>query len=230
MRRSLPTWSPDGLSLAWTGEKNRLVTYSLKTERRVVINSTLRFQASAPGAAVGEPLWGALGIAYLEYADASTPSLTVFSPTGKRLHERAVPVQLLAQFYTESMVWVKSGSAGPLIRFYGSSDLFDPVTGAVTTGQSELFNTFALAGLNTLLQPTPVSSRFLQQWVLSQLNNSKLVGDDLTLAPDGERFALLTDENPNGNASRVTVLNLPSEDVRGMAWAGNAWRVRNVKK
>jgi hypothetical protein len=251
--RSDPSWSPDGLSLAWTelpvqgGSSEvqyNLVTYSLAMDQTTVIVFNMPPQANYEGYAAMQVKWGKTGIAVGKMDVVSGANglsvegtILVYSPNGQLLSTSEKIVNPLGFTWVtdnkKEYVGVVTGGPDHPSKYEMQWTLIDPKTGKITATdvQVELYSRIVQGGIT--LVPSDVHST--KNWqiykdnavvgTIPDLGDAHLLLSALTLSPGGIQIAYSNGTNVVVRDASLQTIVVPNQYVRALTWAPVGWRV-----
>lgn len=207
--RSAPTWSPDGMYLAWgevhypsfAAETNRIVVYNLSQGTSEILVTNLPEQAGVPMPVA--PQWGGGGIAIVSYEFDTTNTtfgsrIMVYNDqSGSLISATPISEDDTEQF--GSFMWVASNGQSYIAVEIGRGPiwkLLDPQTGVLTlaSGLPALYN--PIIPDSASIQFTPHQNAEWPEfysWTLVYSDGRQVEGEDriasvshVVLGPDGQ--------------------------------------------
>lgn len=249
LMRSKPTWSPDGMQLAWTeahypSYASRLLVYDLATRATRVLVSGLPETAGVPGPI--EVQWGAPGLALLvpSFNAADTTFFTaiwLYSEEGELRATLRVPED--QGRIMDGIMWVQAGERALLgVRYYQAPPLLlDPLTGepVALDAPLELYSPSAPDGSITFTgsrDPEAEDRQRNYQWQVHPPDGAAFEldyhGATILLAPTGDAFAYVTYDSlyEDGRLElwQAGAVNAAALAIDGRAqgfWGPTGWRV-----
>lgn len=244
--RSLPVWSPDGTSLAWTEQDyapqqaTRLVVADAATgEQRVLDSAVPQMGLSANGLPVFFT-WGAPAIVvFTSDPDDGAETLRIYDPAGGEPRVIRMPDDMVDEWYPQSdMIWVQDGDHDVLLVEAASAIWYavDVASGQVSPWASKLILE-PVSGASNALSLTWNPFAVEDKWQLVSADGAVLqswqpdaVPQQFAIAPSGPAVAYLDYGSLylwRDDASAR--LALPDDlYVRDIAWGATRWQAGEV--
>jgi len=250
--RGTPSWSPDGMRLAWNelvepNSQYQLVVYDVATGGSQVIVPALPFPFADAGHFPLYPVkWGSDGIAVMNGGfNAETgefeETIAVYDPNGSLLSQTVVSSTATEQLF--DFVWVEQDGRDMIGLLYpsGRRYVLNPLTGSLeeTAATPELYSTSEPdASLTVTRTPEADESGNLRAiWTVNTSEGEPIMPLDVlggpssvAIAPDGQTLAYVNDAVyiwQNGQSTPVSgTEGIASPGDVALAWGGTAWRLR----